>query len=167
MAGGTPVTPVSENGSPFGGDVIQVTLTADTSILADNDVIAATQEIAGMFREPGGCIMLESVVLLDGDDQNTDIDLVFLNANGSVGAENAAFTPTDAVADTITGMVSLLAATHFADLIDSRLATAGNLHIIMKAASGSTSLYVAAVCRSGTPTYSAAGLKLKLGFQRI
>lgn len=147
-------------------DVIDVTLSADTAILADNDVIAATQEIANFYSRHGETVKLNSVLLLDGDDQNTDIDLFFLSANGSVGAENAPFAVTDAVAATIVGQVSLLAASHYFDLTDSRLAYVGELHRMMKAAEGTTSLWVAAVCRSGTPTYTAAGLKLKLGIER-
>lgn len=146
-------------------DVVDVTLSADTAILADNDVIAAPQEVTNFFRVPGGVVKLHSVMLLDGDDQNTDIDLIFLNATGSVGAENAAFTVADAVAATVIGYVELLAATHYVDFIDSRWAYKSNLDQVMKGGDTS-SVWVGAICRSGTPTYTAAGLKLKLGIER-
>src|SRR6478735_3764684 len=146
-------------------DVVDVTLSADTAILADNDVIAAPQEVVGFFRVPGGTVKLHSVYLLDGDDQNQDIDIFFLNAAGNIGAENAAYSPDDTNAAMILGYVSLLAASHFTDNINSRSAYLGNINLMLKAAD-TTSVWVAAVCRSGTPTYTAAGLKLKLGIER-
>lgn len=143
-------------------DVIDVTLSPDTSIMADNDVIAATQEITNFFRKPGGVAYLQSVRLLDEDDQAQDIDIIFLDANGSVGAENAAYAPSDTVARTIIGQVSIVAA-DYADANTSQHAMKGGLGQMLKAAAGSTSVWVAAVCRGGTPTYTAAGLKLKIG----
>lgn len=154
------VTPVGQ------ADVIDVTLSADTAILADNEVIAAPQEVTNFFRIGGGVVKLHSVYLLDGDDQNQDIDIFFLNAAGNIGAENAAFSPDDTNAAMIIGYVSLLAASHFTDNINSRSAYRGDLSLMLKAADNTTSIWVAAVCRSGTPTYTASGLKLKLGIER-
>jgi hypothetical protein len=154
------VTPVGT------ADVIDVTLSADTAILADNDVIAAPQEVANFYAYPGQTVKLQSIVLLDGDDQNTDIDLFFLNASGSIGAENAAFSVTDAVAATIVAHVELLSASMYVDFTDSRWIYKYEMHRMMKAAEGTTSIWVGAVCRSGTPTYTAAGLKLKIGIER-
>lgn len=144
--------------------VVPVTLSADTSILADNDVIAASQEVTNFFRVPGGAVRLHSVMMLDGDDQNTDVDLIFLNANGSIGAENAAFAVTDVVAATIVGYVSMLASTYI-DFTDSRWGYLANIDQVMLGGDTS-SVWVGAICRSGTPTYTAAGLTLKLGIER-
>lgn len=143
-------------------DVIDVTLSAHTGANSDNDVIAAPQEVTNFFRYPGGTAFVHTIVLLDGDDQAQDIELVFLNADGSVGAEDAAYAPTDAVAATILGSV-LIAASEYSDANTSHTATKTNVGLLMKAASAQTSVWIAAVCRSGTPTYTAAGLKLKIG----
>lgn len=143
------------------GDVIEVTLSADTAIMADNDVIAATQEVTGFFRVSGGRAYLHSLILLDEDDQAQDIDIIFLNADGSVGNENAVFAPSDTVARTIIGAVSVTSSDYI-DANTSQFAVKSNIGLLMEAASGSTSIFVAAVCRSGTPTYTASGLKLKL-----
>lgn len=153
--------------TPIGNaDVVDVTLSADTSILADNDVIAAPQEVTNFFRIGSGVVKLHSVYLLDSDDQNTDIDIFFCNAAANIGAENAAYAPDDTNAAMILGFVSLLAATHFTDNINSRSAYLGDINLLMKAADDTTSIWVGAVCRSGTPTYTASGLKLKLGIER-
>ena len=142
------------------GDVIDVALTPIAEALSANDVIAAPQEVTDFFREIGGRAYLHTLVLLDEDDQAQDVDIVFMNATGSVGSEGAAFAPSDTVARTILGTVPVLT-TDYSDANTSQIATVRNVGLMMKGAS--TSVFVAAVCRSGTPTYSAAGLRLRLG----
>jgi hypothetical protein len=145
-------------------DLIDVTLSSFAGQLADNDVIAATEEIQHAFRAKNQTRMLRTITLLDEDDPAQDIDLIFLNANSSVGAEDAAFSLTDAAARTVIGYVSVVIA-NYIDTGGSVLAYKTDLALPMKSAADSTSLYVAAVCRSGTPTYTASGLKLRLGFE--
>lgn len=149
--------------SDHGANVIDVTLTADTAILASGDVMVVPQEITSVFRQNAGRVRLESIVVLDGDDQGTAIDLVFSDANITLGTLNAAISVSDADAAKIIGHVSVAAA-DFKDYINSQIAVKTGVGIVMEAAAASTSLWVSAVCRSGTPTYTAAALKLKLGF---
>ena len=142
-------------------DVIDVTLTAVAEALSDNDVIAAPQEVAGFFRYPGGTAWLHSITLIDEDDQAQDVELVFLNATGSIGNEGAAYAPADAVLRTILGTV-LISASDYSDASNGQTATKPNVGLLLKAAESSSSVWIAAVCRSGTPTYSASGLRLKI-----
>lgn len=148
-------------------NVMDLTLSLDTSAYTSGDVLAAPQELTDVFRLPGGRVRLMSVVVLDEDDQGQNLDLVFMNADGSLGAENATLGPTDAVARTIIGIVSV---TNWVDLANSQLATEGAanaaLPLMLEGAAAATSLWVAAVCREGTPTYSAAGIRLKLAFEQ-
>ena len=143
------------------GDVKDVTLSLDTNAYASADVLAAPQEVTNFFRRPGGRAYLHSILVLDVSDQGTAFDLLFMNATGSIGAENAAFSPTDAVAGTILASVSVTAA-DFVDAINSQYAIKTNIGQMIKCAAGTTSVWVAAVCRSGTPTYAADGLQLKI-----
>lgn len=149
--------------SQGGADVISVTLVADTSIYANNDVLAIPQEVTGVFRQQAGRVKLDSVVVLDGDDQGTAIDLVFSDSNITLGTINAAISVSDADAAKIVGHVAVAAA-DFKDYINSMIAVKTGVGLVMEAAAASTSLWVSAVVRSGTPTYTASGLKLKLGF---
>ena len=144
------------------GDVRTLTFSADTSAMADNDVIAAPQEIPGFFRNKGGIAYIHSVVLTDDDDQGTDVELVFMNASGSIGAENSAYAPTDAVLGTVVGTV-LLENADYSDATNGQTLTKANIGLMVKAAMGDDSIYVGAVCRSGTPTYSAEGLTVQIG----
>lgn len=140
-----------------------VTLSCDTGALGAGEVIADSQEIAGFFRKAGEAVELKSVTLIDEDDQGTAVDLIFMRALGVVGAENSVPSISDANSREIVGRISIAAA-DFTDLGGAREATKTNLGLIFK--SGATaSLWVAAITRSGTPTYTAAGLKLRLGYE--
>src|SRR5688500_15890814 len=86
-------------------EVIDVTLVADTSIYADNDVLAVPQIVTNVARTLGGRVELVSAVLFDGDDQGTEVELFFTTNSGSVGTINGALNPTDAIADDIVGSV--------------------------------------------------------------
>lgn len=146
------------------GPSIDVTPVLDTSIYADNDVMFIPQEITDVFPAEGGSLALHSVMVVDGDDQNTDFDLVFFNASASLGTINGAVSISDADAAKIIGYVRMEAAPDSNDLINSRLFAKGSVGQTMKAASGSRSMWIGGIVRSGTPTYTASGMKIKLGF---
>ena len=142
-------------------DVYTFTPVLETSILADDDVFFVPIEIPQVF-DRGLARELQSVVVLDGDDQNTDFDLFFFNATVTLGTLNAAVSISDADAAKALGFVSMVAATHASDLINSRLFMQNGIGLVMEGATAS--LWVGGVVRSGTPTYTASGMKIKLGF---
>lgn len=144
-------------------NVLDVTLVADTNAYADGDVLAIPQEIVNSVAEAGTARQLTSIVVIDSDDQGTAIDLIFFDASASLGTINTAIDISDADAAKIVGIVAI-AAGDFKDLINNKVAVKTGIDLVMKAASTSASLWVGAVVRSGTPTYSAGGIKLKLGF---
>ena len=145
-------------------DVLDLTLSLDTNIYADGDVLADTQSLASFFRVAGGVTLLESVHVLDEDDQGIAFDLIFLNASTSLGTENSAPNISDANARNIIGRVPV-ATGDYTDIGTSRVATVGALNRVLKAASDSTTIYVAAISR-GTGTYTAAGIRLKFGIKQ-
>jgi hypothetical protein len=144
-------------------EVITFTPTLDASILANNEVFMAAYEIPGVFNKGLGR-KLQSVVVADTDDQNVAFDLVFSNATITLGTPNSTVTINDTDAAKIVGTVRMVVATHAYDLINSTLYTQGNLGIVLQPTE-SGSLWVSGVVRSGTPTYTAAGMKIKLGFE--
>lgn len=138
-----------------------VTLSLDTAIYADGDVLAATQVVSNGVRvddEPG---LLQTIVVVDEDDQGIALDLVFLSANTSIGTENAAVSISDAGARDICGIVSVSAG-YFMDLGGVRVATLTAVGLPIKPATGTNDFYIAAISR-GTGTYTASGIKLRLG----
>lgn len=146
-------------------DVVAVTLVADTSIYADNDVLAIPQEITGFFRDAGGKVSLDSIVLLDEADQAVDVELIFMDANGTLGTINEPVTMSDADARKVLGSVLIVAA-DYTDLVNGQVATK-RLDTPLWLEGVTTSLWLGAIVRSGTPTYAAASLKLKLGIRRF
>lgn len=146
-----------------GSERFDVVLTLDTNIYATGDVLAATQEIEKVFVR-GNQVVLHDIRVLDEDDQGQAIDLLFLRSNTSIGAENAAYTPTDAVGREILKKVSIAAGNYvdegawqsaYKSLVDG-------IGCVLQPTTGK-SLFLAAVCRSGTPTYTAAGIRVQFG----
>lgn len=150
-------------GSP--ADVIDLTLSTDTNVYADNEVLADTQELPLAVKQPGGIARLVSLVVLDEADQGAAFDLIVLDADVSIGTENGNVAITDTNARRIIGRVAIASGDYY-DLVGSRIAVKNSIDQILKAASGSTSLYVAAISR-GTGTYAASSIRLKFGFAPV
>lgn len=141
--------------------LVTVTLSLDTSAYADGDVLADTQAVSSIFRKNDGTGIINSITVLDEDDQGYGFDLVFLDSNVSLGTENAAPSITDSNARNILGWVRVSAA-DFIDIGGSRIATISGISLHAKAASGTSDMYVAAISR-GTGTYTASGIQLRIG----
>lgn len=162
----------SSDSTPFpvsvaGGDVVlTVTPTLDTAAYASGDLIFDATEIANAVRANGGTARLESVTLLDKADQGVTLTLVFLNAATDMGTLNAAPDPDDTEAETILGHV-LISSGDYLDVGASKIACVRNIGLPLKAGAATTSLYVAAINGTSTPTYgSASAMILQLGFSR-
>lgn len=140
----------------------EVTLSLDTGAYADADVLADTQEIADIFPQDTVGIW-QSLTVLDTDDQAVAMDVLILKTNVSIGTENSAVTVSDANADEIMATVNI-ATGDYVDLANSQLANKTSIGHVVTTDTTSNSLWVAAITRGGTPTYSAAGITLKFGF---
>lgn len=145
--------------------IIDLTATLDTSAYASGDVLFDTQALASVARTAGSTVILQSLTVIDEDDQGVAFDLYFLDTNNPLGTENEAPSITDAHARTILGYVAI-GTGDYKDLGGARIATIRNIGLPLKAAAESTSLYVGGVNGSGTPTFTASGLKFKFGFLR-
>lgn len=139
-----------------------VTFSLDTSAYASGDLIAETQAVAGAFRVTDGTGVLASVTLNDKDDQGVALYIVILDANVSLGTENAAPSISDANADSILGIVAV-ATSDWIDLGGCKVANIRGINLPVKAASGTTSLYIGLVNSTGTPTFTASGVTARLG----
>jgi hypothetical protein len=141
---------------------VDVALSLDTSAYASGDVLADTQVVTGALRAADALGLIQSVMVLDEDDQGTPFTLYFLDANVSLGSENAAPSITDVNARSILGAVSV-EASDYADLGGCKVAFKSAVGMVVKAASGTSNIYVAAVNGTGAPTYTASGLRLRIG----
>lgn len=145
--------------------VVTVTPTLDTSAYAAGDLLFDSAEVAAAVRVNGGTSILESITIVDKDDQGAAFTLLVANAATDFGTLNAAPNPDDTECATVIGWVPV-ATSDYVDLGGARVACIRNIGLLLKAAAPTTSLYIAAVNGSGTPTYTASGLVLQLGFLR-
>lgn len=139
----------------------------DTAIYASGDVMFVAKELAGVMSSSGGAARLESLVVIDKDNEKATFDLLFFDRApaSSLGALNAAYALVDADADNLLGRLSVAAADYVSSGTNSAEATYKNLQLMMKSASRFKSLWICGVIRSGTPTFTTASdLTLKLGF---
>jgi len=146
-------------------DIISLTLSLDTVAYGNGDVLADTQEMAGVMRANGKTARLDSLVVIDADDQGQPMDIYFLKSNVSLGTENAAPSITDANALEILGKVSVYS-TDFSDLGGVRVALPDFKPFMLQSGAASTSIYVAAISK-GTGTYTASGVTIKAGIVRM
>lgn len=147
---------------PRRSKLVDVTLVADTSAYAANDLLIATQLISNVLRDIDTPMLLMNLILIDEDDQGVAMDIYFLDSNVSFGTFNVAAAPSDASARSVQGKVAV-ATGDWKDLGGVRVASFGNLNIPLKPAAGTKDVYVAVVNGAGTPTFTASGLKMRLG----
>ena len=146
-------------------ELVSVTLSLDTSQYGNGEVLADTQAISGAVRVPGGTAILQSLTVVDQDDQGQAFDVYVLGADVTMGTENGNPAISDANALNIQAMVPIAAA-DYRDLGGAKVAQINNIGGVVRAAAGVTTLYVAVVNGTGTPTYTASGVKLIFGFLR-
>jgi hypothetical protein len=145
-------------------DVKSVTFSCKAEKFSSGDLIADTQQVSDAFREVGGRLIVQSVVIHDYDDQAGALDVVFLNAATSLGTEGDAPNITDTAGSAVLGHVPI-AATDYCDLGGFQVATKAPVGLMLEATSASRSLYVAAISRSDK-TYTTSGLAVTLGLMR-
>ncbi len=131
---------------------------------ATGDVVAALEEITDWALFPGGSALVKSVVVNDATDTGAALDLVFFTATGTIGAESAAYTATDAVAATCAGTINVLAAS-YDDGVDNKSASQA-VDMIIGCAADSTSIWMGVVARDSIDAAAVTDLVVKLGLDR-
>lgn len=159
MQGATAMVPIATVGKTA---VFDVTLVLDTAAYAAGDVLFVTQLLNGILRIPDGTGIVQSIQVIDQDDNGVAFDLYFLSANVAMGTINVAPSITDANAVNILGVVSV-ATTDYKDIGGAKVASIRNIGLPVKALTGTDDLCIAGVNGAGTPTFTASGIKLRIG----
>ena len=155
--------------SPF--NIIRVSPTLNTGAYADDDVFFAATEIPAAVRGDGGCSLLHAITILNEDDVAHDHDLVFMEVQKNLGTINSAvgsgslWTNALAKGAGLCGIVKIDWSTNTTDLVNNLVyhtsignhgaAVTTGLPMMLQAEADSTSVFVAAVSRGGTPTTAA------------
>lgn len=141
--------------------IVDLTLSLDTGIYADGDVLAAAQELASAVRSNGATGVLQSIYVIDKDDQGMAFDIVVADQTIALGTENSPVSISDADAAKILGIISISSG-DYVDLVNSQAVTMSGLGLVLKPSGASTSVYIGAISR-GTGTYTASGIVLRFG----
>jgi hypothetical protein len=143
--------------------VVSVTLSTDTSAYASGDLIADTQQIDAFFRKVDGTGIINSINIIDEDAQGVALYVIFMSTSTSLGTENSAPNISDAnLTAGFQGIVAV-ATTDYVTVSGTKVATIKNIGLPVKAVSGTDDLYIAVLNATGTPTFTAAGLEMRIG----
>lgn len=130
---------------------ISVTPTISTSAYAAKDNVGALMSFANAARTSGGGCFVESVQVIDRDQEMKDLDLAFFKASITTPTDNAVFDPTDAELADFLFLVPI-GAGFYADFNDNAIADVPVGREIVALAA--TTLYGVLIAR-GAPTYTA------------
>lgn len=142
---------------------VDVTLSLDTSAYGSGDLLADAQVVAACVKADDALGILQSMQVIDEDDQKAAFTVYFASASNTWGSENSAPSISDANAREFLGYVDVAVA-DYKDLGGVSVASKNGLGIVVKPATGTDDIYVAVVNGTGTPTYTASGVRLRLGF---
>ena len=133
--------------------------------IANNQVLATGQALAGVSRVVGGTIRLDNLIVKSYDDHPSALTVYFFDTAAAVlGVLGAGITITDAHLASLVGKVKVLAS-DYDDMINSRVAQISNINLTMKCPAAGTGLWVAICFRDAAGvTYTATGLALKMSF---
>ena len=149
-----------------GGNIIRITPTVSATAYADNDVLFNATEIPNAVSSRGGVSRLVAISIHDQAAQGKDLDLIFMEEStnlisggispGSSGGVD--LTDANLEAAKIIANINIDFTDGESDLVASRISTAtavnventSQLPILLKAAGGSTSVYVAGIAREAT-----------------
>jgi len=121
-------------------------------------VILDTVKIEGFFV--GGISVIRSILLVDKANRGQPLDIIFLRTNVSVGTAGQAVSIINGDTDEIYGIETF---NNYKDMVNSKIQHK-EVYIPVQTFGQSDDLWVAAVCRGGTPNYN-QGLRLTIGVE--
>lgn len=143
---------------------IDLQLTTDTNIYASGDVMVVTVAVPVLSTTQNVKnlrLRIDQMSIIDKDIQNGAFDVVFLDANKSLGTLNAAVSISDADALSIVKTVSV-SASNYTTLTPADNSIANVEFNPIYITSTDRNLYIGFISRDAK-TYTASGLYLRLG----
>jgi len=121
-------------------------------------VILDTVKIEGFFL--GGLAVIRSILLVDKANRGQPLDIIFLRTNVSVGTAGQPISITNGDTDEIYGIETF---SNYKDMVNSKIQHK-EVYIPVQTFGQQNDLWVAVVCRGGTPNYN-QGLRLVMGVE--
>lgn len=132
------------------------------------DVVTLPIRIPNAVKDPGGVAYLVGMVLRDRDHQGVACYLEFHRDETAYGAVNAPVSITDGDLERCLGTIAI-ASTDYRDLITGYYVTktmsSAGFPLPVQANPGSRDIFVSLCNSTGTPTYTARGVRATLIFQ--
>jgi hypothetical protein len=148
-----------------GGIVIAVTPTITAGAYTAKDAVGGKLTFANAARVSGGKGIINSLTLVDHDDEKAALELWLYNQDFTAVNDNAAFDPSDADNLNLVGVIPITTADYFS-ANDNGVACVRGVGLQFQLA-GTTSMYGQLKC-IGTPSYTAASdLTVKLAIEYI
>lgn len=129
--------------------VVTVTPTISTSAYATGDAVGGLLTFASAVESAASAATLDSVTIIDKDQELATFDLVLFDQTFTAASDNAVFAPSDADLANCIGVVRV---SDYANFSTNSVATRTNVGLGIKLTG--TSLFGQLVVR-GTPTYTA------------
>lgn len=142
-------------------DVLELIPTLETSAYADGDLLFDATELSNFVRSTGKTGLIQSITVIDKDDQKVAFDLFSAYETVDFGTVNSAPSISDADAAKVQ-RVCRVETSDYIDLGGVSVATLTNIGLVVEPASASRSMFFAGVTR-GAPTYTASGLTIRFG----
>lgn len=151
---------------------VESTVAAAAAAYADGDQVGVMLDLGDVFKDRGGVAKLKQLTVLDEAGQKINGDVFFFRSVHTTGADaaptvtsvdNGAFALSAANLAFCVGKVNVPAANYAATSAQAVATVQTDLPFF--ASKGSKRLYCMFVTR-GAPTYTANGVKLKLGFEK-
>jgi hypothetical protein len=144
---------------------VTVSMTTPTDAQDVGDVVAATQVVTNATEAINVPAMLESITVIDTDDQKAILTAVFFDADVAFGTEDSAPSISDANSLNILGSVEFVVADYI-DVGGASYATKKNVGLIVSPAAGTRNIYMALYTpATSTPTYASGIITVRLGFR--
>ena len=150
-----------------GGDtaIIRPTVTISTTLYAAGDVVGGKITLTNAMRITNGTGVLQSLTVVDTDDEKAPLTFIIFGADITSPADNAAWTWNSADFSKVLGIVRV-ASTDYVSVGGESVATITGIGLPVVATGSTAHLYAVAVT-TGTPTYGATtDFRPSFGFLR-
>ena len=145
-------------------DLIDVEPTVDDSAYAAGDLMFDPIEIENAVAVNNGTAILQSIAVANDDALTGSFDIVFTASNDSPGTLNNAIAGesglSDANADSILGITTI---SNMVDVGGCSIGSKSNIGLVIKAPSGSKSIYAFGIAQSTDNPTATTGYKLRIG----
>tara|TARA_R100000808_G_C2132825_1_gene141714 strand:+ start:1075 stop:1599 length:525 start_codon:yes stop_codon:yes gene_type:complete len=134
-------------------DVLDITLTTDAETIDDNHIVSSALEIENAVAVPGGTAVIQSICVMNEDDslESPALEFIFAQLNTAAGTDEGndiAFSDAD-IRSNLLGSTTVTNWSTLKPSSGSEMASKTNIGLVVKAAAGTTSLYLHVINRSG------------------